>query len=146
MSRKYANDDANLNTGSLFTTRNQNYTDINMLFEANPNTGDVYKVKDANSVKQSVKNIVLTNFYERPFNPFLGGNVRALLFENITPFSITEAKNTLVEAITRSEPRAAVTSINISENAANSLVVNIVFRVRETQQVEEINISLERLR
>jgi phage baseplate assembly protein W len=117
-----------------------------MLFEANPNTGDVYKVKDANSVKQSVKNIVLTNFHERPFNPFLGGNVRALLFENITPFSITEAKNTLVEAITRSEPRAAVTSINISENAANSLVVNIVFRVKETQQVEEINISLERLR
>jgi len=146
MARKYSNDDANLNTGSLFTTRNKDYIDVNMLFEANPNTGDVYKVKDAAAVKQSVKNIVLTNFYERPFNPFIGGNVRALLFENITPFVITEARNTLLDAIKRSEPRAQVMSINISENAANSLVINIQFKVKETLQIDEINISLERLR
>ncbi len=146
MARKYANDDANLNTGSIFTTRNRDYSDINMLFEANPNTGDIYKVKDAAAVKQSVKNIVLTNFHERPFQPFLGGNVRALLFENVTAFTLNEAKTALAKAFARHEPRAQVTSINITTGAANTIAVNIVFRVKETQQVDTINISLERLR
>lgn len=146
MARKYANDDANLNTGSIFTTRNREYSDINMLFEANPNTGDIYKVKDANAVKQAVRNIVLTNFHERPFNPFVGGNVRALLFENITPFTINETRSVLSKAIARSEPRAEVMDINISTGTANELVVSIVFRVKETQQVDTLNISLERLR
>ena len=146
MSRKYASDDANLNVGSIFTTRNRDYSDVNMLFEANPNTGDVYKVKDANSVKQSVRNIVLTSFYERPFQTFVGGNLRNILFENITPFTINNAKSEITKAINNYEPRAEVQNINISSDSANTLLINLVFRVRQTQQIDEINISLERLR
>ena len=88
MARKYSSDDANLNSGSIFTSRNRDYSDINMLFEANPNTGNIYKVKDAAAVKQAVRNIVLSNFYEKPFNIFYGSDLRNLLFENVTPFSI----------------------------------------------------------
>lgn len=146
MTRKYASDDANLNTGSIFTSRTRDYSDINMLFEANPNTGDIYKVKDAGAVKQAIRNIVLTNYYERPFSPFTGGNLRALLFENITPFSINQAKAQIQKAIENSEPRASLMSINITDDGANGLDVTIVFRVKETQQLDKITISLERLR
>ena len=108
MARKYSSDDANLNSGSIFTSRNRDYSDINMLFEANPNTGNIYKVKDAAAVKQAVRNIVLSNFYEKPFNIFYGSDLRNLLFENVTPFSMQEAKTQIQNAIANNEPRAEV--------------------------------------
>lgn len=145
MARKYSSDDANLNSGSIFTSRNRDYSDINMLFEANPNTGNIYKVKDAAAVKQAVRNIVLSNFYEKPFNIFYGSDLRNLLFENVTPFSIQEAKTQIQNAIANNEPRAEVMSINISGDD-NTLIINLVFKVKETRQTQELNISLERLR
>ena len=145
MARKYSSDDANLNSGSIFTSRNRDYSDINMLFEANPNTGNIYKVKDAAAVKQAVRNIVLSNFYEKPFNIFYGSDLRNLLFENVTPFSMQEAKTQIQNAIANNEPRAEVMSINIS-GVDNTLIINLVFKVKETRQTQELNISLERLR
>jgi len=145
MARKYSSDDANLNSGSIFTSRNRDYSDINMLFEANPNTGNIYKVKDAAAVKQAVRNIVLSNFYEKPFNIFYGSDLRNLLFENVTPFSMQEAKTQIQNAIANNEPRAEVMSINISGDD-NTLIINLVFKVKETRQTQELNISLERLR
>jgi len=145
MARKYSSDDANLNSGSIFTSRNQDYSDINMLFEANPNTGNIYKVKDAAAVKQSVRNIVMSNFYEKPFNIFYGSDLRNLLFENLTPFTVQEAKTQIQNAIANNESRAEVMSINISGDN-NTLIINLVFRVKETRQIQELNISLERLR
>jgi phage baseplate assembly protein W len=147
MARKYSSDDANLNVGSIFTTRNRKYSDVNMLFEANPNTGDIYKVKDAGSVKQSVRNVILSNYFDKPFNSFFGSYLRTLLFENITPFTIQEAKSYIQNSIKNNESRAEVLSINISaKEYRNEITINIVFRVKETRQVEELNVTLERLR
>jgi hypothetical protein len=57
------------------------YSDLDLLFKAHPISGDVTVKTDADAVKRAVKNIVLTNYYERPFKPSLGGNIRGLLFE-----------------------------------------------------------------
>ena len=59
------------------------YKDFPISFSAHPVTGNLSILKNADAVKQSVKNIVLTNFYERPYAPLLGGNVRAQMFENM---------------------------------------------------------------
>ena len=147
MSRKYAADDANLNIGSIVTERTKKYSDINMLFAANPQTQDIYLSKDAQAVKQAVKNIVLTNFYEKPFRPRVGGNVRDLLFENITAFSIDSVKKRIELAISNNEPRARVLNINISDRPErNALLINLEFLVVETRERVEISIRLERLR
>jgi phage baseplate assembly protein W len=145
MARKYASDDAKLNTGSIFTRRISAYSDINMLFEANPATGDIYKVKDAAAVKQSVRNLIMTSFLERPFQPSVGSNLRKLLFENITPFVLDEAESYIREAIKNNEPRAVAKDINISSDE-NELIINLVFQVKESGQIIETTITLERLR
>ena len=79
--RKFAADDGNLNVGSIITSRTRDYIDFDFDFSANTETGDIFKKKDANAVKCSVRNLILTDFYERPFQPFLGSGVAQLLFE-----------------------------------------------------------------
>ena len=64
MTRKFAEDDANLDLGAIITSRSRKYSDLNVLFEPKPGSGDLYLSRDAAAVKQSVKNIVLTQFYE----------------------------------------------------------------------------------
>lgn len=148
MARKYASDDAQLNVGSIVTSRTRDYRDINLLFTANPNTGDIYKVNDAAAVKQSVRTIIRTNNHEKPFNPSFGGGLRELLFENFNPFTVETYKNKLRTAITNDEPRVSVVSINISQDTfdLNSINISVVFRVKETSETEQIEVVLERLR
>ena len=62
-----------------------NYKDLDLNFTRNPVTNDVTRIEDIDAVKRSVKNLVQTNFYERPFHPELGCGIRELLFENYTP-------------------------------------------------------------
>ena len=63
------------------------FSDIDLNFTRNTITSDIIKVEDVIAVKRSVKNLVQTNFYERPFQPELGCGVRELLFENFTPMT-----------------------------------------------------------
>ena len=62
---------------------NRIYSDLDLDFTRNPVTSDVVKLTDVEAVKRSVKNLIQTNHYERPFHPEIGSDVRALLFENI---------------------------------------------------------------
>ena len=68
-------------------TYTKTYKDLDLDFGRNPITNDVNKIEDVDAVKRSVKNLVQTNFYERPFHPELGCGVRELLFENYTPLT-----------------------------------------------------------
>ena len=61
------------------------YKDLNLNFTANPITGDVATVTDVNAVKRSVRNLLLTNHYDKPFHPEIGSNVTSLLFEICKP-------------------------------------------------------------
>ena len=61
------------------------YKDLNLDFQQNSATKDIQKLLDVESVKRSVRNLINLNYYEKPFHPEIGSNLRGLLFENITP-------------------------------------------------------------
>ena len=75
------------------------YSDLNLNFTRNPATGDVARLTDIEAVKRSVRNLVLTNQFERPFHPEIGSSVRALLFENVTPLNAILLEDRIREVI-----------------------------------------------
>ena len=87
------------------------YKDLNLNFTANPITGDVATVTDVNAVKRSVRNLLLTNHYDRPFHPEIGSNIPYLLFENFGAVTGNQLARQIEEMITNFEPRANVESV-----------------------------------
>ena len=87
------------------------YKDLNLNFTTNPVTNDVTTVTDVNAVKRSVRNLLLTNHYDRPFHPEIGSKVKALLFENFGPITANQLTRTIEEMIANFEPRARVESV-----------------------------------
>jgi phage baseplate assembly protein W len=109
---------------------NRIYSDFDLSFAANPVTGDVAKKYDVNAVKQSLKTLVLTRFYERPFQPKLGSPIYALLFENIDVITANRLQLELEILINKYEPRVRAQDIEvIPEYDANAFTVNITFYV-----------------
>ena len=87
------------------------YKDLNLNFSANPVTGDVTQVTDVTAVKRSVRNLLLTNHYDRPFHPEIGSNIPALMFENFGPITGNQLSRTIEEMISNFEPRARVETV-----------------------------------
>ena len=123
------------------------FTDFNNSFAFLPSTGDLALKKDVESVKQSIKNLVLTDKVERLMQPNIGCKIRSLLFENFTPQSKMVAKQTIGETIDQFEPRANIINIEISfapDN--NSMYVSILFNLINNEQVQNLDLELERIR
>jgi phage baseplate assembly protein W len=91
------------------------YKDLDLDFTRHPVTNDVVKIEDVNAVKRSVRNLVNTQFYERPFHPELGCGVRDLLFENFTPMTGIFIRRKIEEVLVNYEPRANISSIAVNE-------------------------------
>lgn len=147
MVRKYfAAEDGDLQTRSLTTSRSKVYSDLDLTFTKKPN-GDVYKKTDAAAVKQAVKNLLLTNPGEKPFNPYFGGGLNDLLFElanDETNFVLTEY---ITAAIENFEPRAKLISIKPNvEPDNNTARVRIEFQVVNTSEVVTFETTVVRLR
>ena len=87
------------------------YKDLNLNFSTNPVTQDVTTVTDVNAVKRSVRNLLLTNHYDRPFHPEIGSNIQALMFENFGPITGNQLTRTIEELIANYEPRARVETV-----------------------------------
>ena len=87
------------------------YKDLNLNFTANPVTGDVATITDVNAVKRSVRNLLLTNHYDRPFHPEIGSNISQLLFENFGIITGTMLSKEIEDMITNYEPRAMVETV-----------------------------------
>ena len=91
----------------------KSFRDFSLTFEKNVVTNDILALKNEAAIKESVKNIVLYNFYEKPFDPFFGGNVVGLLFENSTPTMELEVKNRIEQSIEIHEPRVTAVSVDV---------------------------------
>ena len=85
--------------------QSKSFRDFSLTFEKNAVTNDVLSLKNEAAIKASVKNIVLYNFYEKPFNPLFGGNVIGLLFENASPAQSADLQSRIADAINIHEPR-----------------------------------------
>jgi len=125
----------------------QVFTDIPGSFELNPVNGDLTKVVNEQSVKMSIKNLLLTNRGERLFQPNIGGDLRALLFENVTPAILSIAEKEVRRTLELYEPRCNVLEVVINGNIdANFVRITITFTVINTSDVIEYSVLLDRIR
>ena len=92
------------------------FSDIDIDFTRNVVTSDVLRVEDVVAVKRSVKNLVQTGYYERPFQPELGCGIRELLFENFTPMTKVFLQNKIVEVLENYEPRIDLQSVKVDDD------------------------------
>ena len=123
-----------------------NYSDIDLSFTARP-SGDVYKVTDAASVKQAVKNVLLTNPGEKPFQPNFGAGLNNLLFELVDDDSEEELDDAIRIAIENFEPRARVINTLIDLQAdRNSIAIQVQFQILTTNEVVVLETTLVRVR
>ena len=99
------------------------FSDIDLNFTRNTITSDIIKVEDVIAVKRSVKNLVQTNFYERPFQPELGCGVRELLFENFTPMTKVFLEKKIQEVLLNYEPRIDLQSVKVDDDQDNNRLV-----------------------
>ena len=144
--RFLSKEDGNLQQSSLVTSRKQLFRDLDVTFAAKPSK-EISVKKDAAAVKQAVKNLILTNHFEKPFQPFFGGNVRGLLFELANDVTGSEVEEQIVSAIQQYEPRAQIINVDVnSQPDRNSLAVTITFKVVNTQEIVTFTTNLSRLR
>ena len=133
--------------------RKPDYSDLDLDFIMHPTTKDVVKKTGVDAIKRSVRNLILTNFYDRPFRSYIGSNAQKLLFDNINMFTATFLRDAIEDTITSFEPRVlldvstADKGIEISVNPDNNgYNVKITFIIVNTGIPATINLFLERLR
>lgn len=129
------------------TTQQSRWRDFDLSFEKNPVTNDITVLTDQESIKQAVKNIVLTNFYERPFQPTLGTSLRDLLFEPMVPMTLVMIQKKVSIALRNFEPR-----INLEEVKAtgdpdkNEIKISIRFNIKDFISSTDVSVTLRRTR
>ena len=121
------------------------YKDLDLFFTAHPITGDVATKSDSDAVRRAVRNIVLTNYYERPFKPSLGGNVRGLLFELDTDRKVRRARRELAKAIENFEPRVSNVRC-VFDVEGNTLDVTVYYSIENGISNQEIQFTVNRTR
>ena len=124
------------------------YKDLALSFERNSSTDDVIVKKDVEAVKQSVRNLILTNHFERPFHPEIGSNVTSILFEPMNPITANSLTRVIEEVIVNFEPRVRLVSVDARPNLdRNAYEVTISFYVRNIPgELVQLTTLLERSR
>lgn len=121
------------------------YSDLDITFTAHPITGDVTLRTDTDAVRRAVRNIVLTNKYERPFKPNFGASLRNALFELDTDRKINRVKRQLVEQIEIFEPRVQDVSVKLFTEG-NSLHITVLYTIVNGFRNQELQFTIERVR
>ena len=123
------------------------YSDIDLNFLRNPVTNDVSILQDAASIKAAVKNLILTDAGERPFNPTLGSSIRGLLFEPASPIIASEIEARIRTVLRNFEPRVKILQVNVvAIFDRNEFEVTIGFRMTGDTRTTVVQITLKRLR
>jgi phage baseplate assembly protein W len=146
MAKTFSVEDGNLSSSIIKSSKARISKDIDLTFTAKP-SGEIFKKQDAAAVKQAIKNLMLTNFGEKPFNPLFGANLRALLFELADPDTEYDIERAVINAIETYEPRASILNVTVKSNPdGNEAKVNIVFRLISTSEEVTFTTTLARLR
>jgi phage baseplate assembly protein W len=133
-------------------TRLYDYSDLDLDFIPHPTTKDVVKKTGVDAVKRSIRNLILTNFYDRPFQSYLGSNAQKLLFDNIDPLTANFLKDAVIEVIQNYEPRAKLAEddnrgvIVSVDPDGNGFFIKITFTVINRGEPSTISLFLERIR
>lgn len=123
------------------------YSDFFNNLDIHPISEDVAVKTNENAVRQSIRNLILTDTGERRMQPNLGGNIRKLLFENFTPQTVVTVKERIRNLIREEEPRANLREVTVSSNEDNNAIaITIVFSVINRQELVQMEVVLERVR
>lgn len=123
------------------------YSDVNSFMQAHPNTKDISVVENEDSVKNAIRNILLTRKGERFFNPSFGSGIYSVLFENMSPATEGDLRTIINNALDNHEPRANVLKLEVSPYPdENGVVITLVFSVINRTEPVVMNILLDRIR
>ena len=146
MANAFSIEDGNLSNVPLTSSVTRTHKDIDLTFTNRP-SGDIYKKTESAAVRQAIKNLLMTNYYEKPFEPFYGGNLNRFLFNLSEEFDEFEIEEAITIAVNNHEPRARVLDVNVKlEPDRNSIKVEVVFQIIATTRTETVVVSLTRLR
>jgi phage baseplate assembly protein W len=123
------------------------FSDIDLRFNAHPVTGDIVPLTDVDAIKASVRNLILTQFFERKWHSEIGSQVNGLLFENHSPLLDVLLKRAITNTIDNFEPRVKL--IDVYVNAApdnNAVYIQIEFRIINTERPITLDLVIERSR
>ena len=134
-------------TKSSVVSKNKGHRDLDLSLLLHPIRKDINVLKDDNAVKNAVKNLLITNAFERPFQPQLGANLRGLLFEPAGLLTTLNIKDNIKSVIKKYEPRVAITSIKVDNmESDNSYHIAVNFNIKEFDSASGVEIILRRLR
>ena len=123
------------------------YRDFDITFRANPITGQLNILKNNAAVKRALRNLILTNRYERPFRPNFGSTITESLFDNFDSLTVSNVKEAIKIAVSDHEPRVQLLDVRVNVTPdQNSMRVTIYFRVVNQAEPDELSLVLERVR
>ena len=123
------------------------FSDLDLNFTPHPVTADITLRYDDNAIKNSVKNLLLTRNFERPFHSEIGSPIRQLLFENPGPMFVAMMKRSIIDVINNFEPRVNVVDLQVDDSIdANEVFITLVFTIVNTQRPITLEFTLERTR
>lgn len=131
----------------LNVSRQPDYSDLDLDFQINPITGDINKKKGVDAIKRSIRNLIFTNYYERPFKSSIGSDVPKLLFDNADVMTASFIEDAITRLINNFEPRVRLTSITVTVDYDNSgFGVEVQYIEVNTETPATFNLFLERIR
>jgi len=123
------------------------FSDLNLLFTVNPATRDITKRLDEEAIKGSVRNLIQTKNFERPFHPEIGCQINNLLFENISPIIYQLMKKTIFDVLEKFEPRIVVLDVLAQEKPDNNEIdVTIIFKIINSERPITLRTTIQRVR
>jgi phage baseplate assembly protein W len=129
------------------TSRQRDYTDLDLNFTANPVTKDIAVKVGPDAIARSVRNLVLTNFYDRPFRSYIGSNAQKLLFDNMDSSTARLLEQTIQQTIENFEPRVSVVGIKVLADPDNNrYLAKIAFAIDNRPEPFQTTLFLERIR
>ena len=129
------------------TKKKEIYSDVDLGFFAHPITGNVSRKVNRDAVRQSVKSLILTDYYDRPFKPNIGCGIRYYLFELFTPAVKQQMESAIRETIANHEPRADIVSVLVEEKQdMHALVISVAFMILNDPNPVVLDVILERVR
>ena len=123
------------------------HRDLDLSLKIHPIRKDIIPLKDDAAIKNAIRNLLVTNFYERPFQSDLGANLRGLLFEPAGMLTNIQMRDNIRFCVEKYEPRVSVDSIDITDVVdENRYNIEVFFTIKEFSTQDSVEIVLRRLR
>ena len=130
-----------------YINRSPDYRDISLDFFKDRTTGDVAMLEGHEAIKRAIRNLILSNYYERPFRSYLASNVRGVLFNNFSSFAGDDLKDAIIAVIKNFEPRVKLLDVQITQDTdRNGFNCQLYYMILNREQPVVTSIFLEKIR